>query len=112
MATRIAGVILEAASAVVYGLFCYLVERHGWNSTYLVLLMLIAGLLLALRLPPAFRVNAVLMLMVLGMSLYGSELVLAVENDVASVQKRRQWLPFNSGEDKRAMVANTTLDGS
>ena len=107
MATRIAGVILAATSAVVFGLFCYLVGRHGWRSTYLVLLMLIAVLLLALRLRPALRVNAVMMLMVLGMSLYLSELVLAVRDDLASIQKQVKWLPFYAGEDKLAIVANT-----
>ena len=105
MATRIANVILAATSAVVFGLFCYLVGLHGWSSTYLVLLMLIAGLLLALRLRPALRVNAVMMLMALGMSLYISELVLAARDDLASIQKQVKWLPFNAGEDKFAIVA-------
>lgn len=111
MATRIANVILAATSAVVFGLFCYLVGRHGWNSTYLVFLLLIAGLLLALRLRPVLRVNAVLMLMALGMNLYLAELVLAVVDDLAQAPGRMRWLPFNSGEDhadERAIVARAS----
>ena len=109
MATQIANVILKIASAFVFGFFCYLVGRHGWQSTYLVLFILIASLLLALRLSPTVRVNAVMLLITLGMSLYLSELVLAVKDDLVPIQKRVQWLPFNSGEDfadERAIVAS------
>jgi hypothetical protein len=108
MAARVANVILKAASAIVFGFFCYLVVQHGWDSKYLALLMLIAGLLSALRLRPALCVNAVMMLMTLGISLYVSELVVTVRDALAPVQKK--WIPFNSGEDhadERAIAAST-----
>lgn len=111
MATRIANVILIIASAVVFGFFCYLVGHRGWNPKYLALLMLIAGLLSALRLRPAFRVNAALILIALGMTLYVTELVLAVEDDVHPVQNRMRWVALNSGEDhadERAITARSS----
>ncbi|MBU6480934.1 MAG: hypothetical protein KGS09_10375 [Nitrospirae bacterium] len=109
MATRIADVILKTASLVLYGFWCYLVGHHGWDSLYLVPLILIAGLLVTLRLPPNFRVNAVLVGMALCISAYAGELVLAVEDDLSPVQSRMQWLPFQSGEeyaDARALAAS------
>lgn len=109
MATRIADVILKAASLVLSGFWCYLVGRHGWDSLYLVPLILIAGLLATLRLDPTVRVNAVLVGLALCISAYVSEFVLAVEDDLAPVQSRMQWLPFQSGEeyaDARALAAS------
>ena len=87
--TRIADFILKAVSLALYGFWCYLVGEHGWDSIYLVPLILIAGLLAILRLPPTFRVNAVLVGMALCISAYVSEFVLAVEDDLAPVQSRR-----------------------
>jgi hypothetical protein len=97
---------------VVFGLFWYLVGRRGWQSTSLELFLVIVGLLLGLWMRPAFRVNAVLMLISLGMSIYAGEVVFAVGDHLASAQKGTQWLPFNSGEehaDERAIVANTSV---
>jgi hypothetical protein len=112
-AAYIADVIGAAASVVAFGLFCLLAVRHGWGSKYLVLFisMVIGGLLLRLRLRPAIRINTVLMLMALGISLWTSELALAVLDDLTLVQKRMHWLSFQSGEDhanERASGTNTS----
>ncbi|MDH4088576.1 MAG: SGNH/GDSL hydrolase family protein [Nitrospira sp.] len=73
--------------------------------------MVIGGLLLRYSLRPALRINAVLLLMALGTSLWTGELALAVLDDLTSVQKQMHWLPFQSGEDhadERATVAYTS----
>lgn len=109
MATRIADIILKATSLVLYGFWCYLVGHHGWDSVYIVPLILIVGLLSTLRLRPTLRVNAVLVVMTLCISAYVGEWVLAVADSLTPVQSQMGWLPFQSGEqyaDERALVAS------